>query len=99
MRGTGELAQRQRIHVIERRRDQVAVAVEAGFALTAQTVAAASQQARASAEQGARAVRETVAGMAERAALVGGTLHAGPAPEGRGWRVVADLPVDEGAPS
>ncbi|GAB3209476.1 sensor histidine kinase [Marinactinospora thermotolerans] len=32
-------------------------------------------------------------GMAERAALLGGSLDAGPAPEGTGWRVVAVLPT------
>jgi signal transduction histidine kinase len=32
-------------------------------------------------------------GMAERAALYGGTLSAGPRPDGTGWRVTAELPL------
>ncbi|MGA8993275.1 MAG: ATP-binding protein, partial [Nocardioidaceae bacterium] len=32
-------------------------------------------------------------GMSERVQLLGGTLHAGPAPEG-GWAVEADLPTE-----
>ncbi len=36
-----------------------------------------------------------LAGMAERAGLLGGELTAGPSSSGRGWRVLADLPVGE----
>jgi signal transduction histidine kinase len=36
-------------------------------------------------------------GMRERAEAVGGTLEAGPAPDG-GWRVVASLPISPGSP-
>ena len=35
-----------------------------------------------------------IAGMRERAALVGGRLEAGPSPDGLGWRVHAVLPLD-----
>jgi signal transduction histidine kinase len=37
-------------------------------------------------------------GMRERAALYGGTLEAGPGADGAGFRVIAVLPVGEGAP-
>lgn len=36
-------------------------------------------------------------GMAERASLLGGTMRAGPDP-GRGWSVVASLPLTVGEP-
>jgi signal transduction histidine kinase len=36
--------------------------------------------------------------MRERAALYGGTLEAGPGADGAGFRVIAVLPVGEGAP-
>jgi signal transduction histidine kinase len=38
-----------------------------------------------------------LAGLAERAALVGGRLDAGPTPDG--WRVVLTMPVHAGAPA
>ena len=33
-----------------------------------------------------------LAGLAERAAAIGGTIHSGPAPAG-GWRLAAELPA------
>jgi signal transduction histidine kinase len=45
---------------------------------------------------GAGGTGNGVAGMRERAAALGGTLEAGPAPRG-GWRVAAELPAGAGA--
>ena len=39
-----------------------------------------------------------IAGMRERAAMLGGTLEAGPLPDGGGFRVHARLPLDAGSP-
>jgi signal transduction histidine kinase len=46
----------------------------------------------------ARPAGHGLIGMRERAALYGGTLETGPGPEGAGFRVIAVLPVEEGAP-